>query len=475
MKHLKKFLLILFACVLLSLLAPVAGAAWFFWEAREVGAGYCAKLLATGVFVLGRTAESIREQELGFQPFLGYEVDHEEKTVTAWIFPSVKRTAVYREGLGVALALDGNVESLKQQGRPDLIPDLEHLKERPWPMGDAPSGRPLPTGQDQARLDAVVEGMFAEPNPWHKRNTRAVVVAYQGEIVAERYAPGFGPEQPLAAWSVTKSVLHALYGIAVRDGKLKVEDRAPVPAWQGEGDPRSAITLDMLLRMSSGIDFTEVDFVPPAQLTEMLFTHPGAAEYFMTLPLAYPPDTHFAYGSGTSNLLSWVLRQAYGDDAYYALPYRELFSKIGMRDAIIEADASGTPVASSFLFATARDYVRFGLLYQNDGVWQGERILPEGWVEYAWKATPTAPKNNYGAHWWRPTLDDRAAALARGIALPEDTFNASGFEGQKIVVIPSLQVVIVRLGVCYFSQYPFYDQVTDILQAIPGPHHVSAP
>jgi CubicO group peptidase (beta-lactamase class C family) len=308
--------------------------------------------------------------------------------------------------------------------------------------------------------------MFAEPERLHKRNTRAVLVLYKGEIIAERYAPGFGPDTRLAAWSCTKSVFQALYGIAERDGKLNQMDPAPVPAWQQPGDPRAGITLDMLLRMSSGIDFTEVDYSPPAQLTDMLFAHPGAAEYFMGLPLAYPPDTHWAYGSGTTNLLSWVLRQAYGDDAYYELPYKELFSKIGMRSAYLEADATGTWVGSSYLFATARDYARFGLLYMNDGMWQGERILPEGWAKYAMTATPTAPKNNYGAQWWRPTLDDRAAAEARGVPLPEDAFNASGFEGQKIVVIPSKELVIVRLGLCYFSQYQiFYSQVCDVLEA----------
>ncbi len=466
MKLLKRLLLAFVTLCLIAGLGLGALLFWFLWETKEVGAGYSAKLMATGVFVLGRTPESVRDGELGFLPFFNYEIDHEGKTVTGWVFPSVKRTAVYREGLGVALALDGDIDKLRAQARPTLIPDQTALVSQPWPMGDAPSGKPRPTGFDQTKLAVAVDEMFNEPNPWHKRNTRAVLVLHQGEIIAERYAPGFGPDQPLAAWSVTKSFFHALYGIAVRDGKLKMSDPAPVPAWQG--DERAAITLDMLMRMSSGINFTEVDYTPPAQLTDMIFAHPGAAEYFMALPQAYPSDTHWAYGSGTTNLLSWVLRQKYGDEAYYELPYKELFTKIGMRSAYLEADATGTYVGSSFLFATARDYARFGLLYQNDGIWQGERILPEGWADYAMTATPTAPRNNYGAHWWRPTLDDRAAAKARGITLPDDVFNASGFEGQKIVVIPSMQIVIVRLGVCYFSQFPFYDQVCDVLEAFPA-------
>jgi len=464
-KLIRRVLLLVAVLACLAVLLLSGAVFWFLWETKEVGAAYGAKLIATGVFVLGRDVHSVRNQEMGFLPFFDYEIDYDAKTVTGWVFPSVKRTAVYREGLGVALALDGDIEALRAQARPELIPQLHALEAQPWPTGDAPSGKPRPTGFNEARLTAAVDSLFDEPNPWHKRNTRAVLVVYKDEIVAEKYADGFGPEQKLAAWSVTKSIFHALYGIAVRDGKLAMNDPAPVPAWQSPGDPRATITLDMLMRMSSGIDFTEVDFSPPAQLTTMLFEHPGAAEYFMGLPLAYPPDTHFAYGSGTTNLLSWVLRQAYGDDAYYALPYQELFSKIGMRSAVIEADATGTYVGSSYLHATARDYARFGLLYLHDGVWQGDRILPEGWADYAMTATPTAKKDNYGAHWWRPALDDRAAAEARGITLPPDVYNASGFEGQKIVVIPSRDLVIVRLGLCYFSQFPFYGQVCDILEA----------
>ncbi len=434
----------------------------------DVCAAYGAKRLASGIFVAGRTPESVASEELGLLPFLRYEVNRQDKTVTAWVFPKRRKTAVYREGLGVALAHDGDIEALKRQARPNLIPDLSHLAAKPWPVGDAPSGNPLPAGLDEDKLAAAVNGMFAEPNPLWKRRTRAVIVLYDGEIVAERYAKGFGPAQRLPAWSMTKSILHALYGIAVRQGRLSVSDKASVPLWQKDGDARSAITVDMLLRMSSGLAFGEYKILPPSDLVRMLFLNPDAADYASRLPLVHPVDTVWAYASGTSNILSRVLRQAYGDDAYYALPYQELFAKIGMRSATLEADPTGTLVFSSFLFATARDFARFGLLYMNDGVWRQERLLPEGWVEYARTATPTAPQGQYGAHWWRPSLHERTRAKARGVALPDDTFNASGFEGQKIVVIPSRKLVIVRLGLTYFADYPMYDHVCDVLASLPA-------
>lgn len=443
---------------------------WLLWTSAELGSAYSAKLFASGVFVEGRTPESIRSQELGFVPRLDYVIDRERKTVTAWTAPRYKKTAVYREGLGVALALDGEVEALKRQARPGVIPDLGFLAKEPWPMGDTPSGHSPPTAIDESKLTAAVDRMFEEPNRWYKHRTRAVLVVYDDEIVAERYAEGFGPDQRFPAWSMSKSVLHALYGIAVRQGKVSVKDPAPVPLWrQDKSDARGAITIDMLLRMSSGLKYNELDLIPPTDLTTMLFLRSDAADYAVHAPLVHAPDTVWNYSSATANILSMILRQTYGDDAYYALPYQELFRRIGMRSAIIEADASGTLVFSSFLFATARDYARFGLLYMHDGVWQGERILPEGWVKYARTATPTAPHHEYGAHWWLPSDNDRKRAKDKGIPLPEDMFFAQGFEGQNVFVIPSRKLVVVRLGLAYFAATIPYDYVPDVLAALPKP------
>lgn len=455
-----------FSLLLLVVLVLAGGISWLLWHCRDAGAGYCAKILASGVFVMGRTPESIRAQELKFVPACGYEVDLAAKSVTAWIFPSAKRTAVYRDGLGVALLLDDDVKRVQALARPALIPRLDALKDQPWPMGDAPSGKPRPEGFDEAKVTAAVDHMFAEPNRLHLRNTRAVIVAYRGEIIAERYAPGFGPEQRLAGWSMTKSVFHALYGIAVRDGKLKTTNLAPVPAWRTPGDPRGLITLDALLHMHSGIDYSDFDFDGRPRLAELLFGHQGAAEYFMSRPAAHAPGEHFAYASGGTNLLSWILRQAYGDDAYCALPYKELFDKLGMRSTILEADATGTFIGSSYLFATARDFVRFGLLYQNDGLWQGERILPEGWVQHGRTPADGGP-DYYGAHWWLFSASDRERARKRGVIIPEDAFIATGYEGQKLLVIPSMQLVVARLGLCYFSDFPLADELSILLKAFP--------
>lgn len=467
MRILKRVFMFVLSLLLLAVFLLVAGISWVLWESREIGAAYSAKLLATGVFVLGRSPESIRNEELRYIPLGGYEIDREHKSVTAWTLPGVRRTAVFREGLGVAVVLDDAPEKVRAQARPEVVLKLDGLKNRPWPMGDAPSGAPRPEGFDDAALQRAVDHMFLEPRRFPTQNTRAVVIAYKGEIIAEKYAPGFGPEQRLAGWSTAKSVFHALVGIAVRDGKIRLSDLAPVPEWQRPGDARAGITLDHLMRMRSGIDYSDFHFVRRPLVGELLFYHSGAAQYFAGRSSAFAPGTHFAYASGSTNLMSHALRQAYGDADYYALAGRELFSKLGMRSATFEADATGTIIGSSFFHATARDYIRFGLLYQNDGVWQGERILPEGWVKYGRTPDPAGPEY-YGAHWWLSTGGDRAHAAVLGLKLPDDAFQATGLEGQKLLVIPSMQLVMVRLGLNYFSDFPLYEEFFNVLAAFPG-------
>ncbi len=453
-------LLVLF----IILAGHVAFVFWYLWAGRAVFAAYGAKALASGVFIAGRSPESVAAQELAIMPWMKYTVDRENQSVTAWIFKDSRKTAVCRDGLGVALAHDGDIAALRRQARTDLIVNSEEAAQQPWPIGDAPSGNPRPSGIDEAKLTTAVDSLFHPPTRFLKRHTRAVLVVYDDEIVAEKYAEGFDASQRFLGWSMTKSIFHALYGIAVRQGKLTIHDH--LPFWQEPGDPRSAVTIDMLLRMSSGLDYNEFDVMPPTALTTMIFLQPGAGDYAATLPLGRTPDTAWAYASAGTNILSKVLRHLYGDDAYYALPYRELFSRIGMRSAIMEADASGTFVGSSLMYATARDYARFGLLYQHDGIWQGERILPEGWVEYGRTPTPTAGDAHYGAHWWLISRSAREKATAEGRPLPEDIFFASGFEGQFIVVIPSRKLVIVQLSLDLRAGSPL-PLIQGIVEAFP--------
>jgi CubicO group peptidase (beta-lactamase class C family) len=297
------------------------------------------------------------------------------------------------------------------------------------------------TGAATAVTGEVLARAFSQPPELGE--THAIVVVQGGEIVAEQYGPDVGPETTLISWSMAKSITHALVGLLVRDGKIDVAAPASVPRWQGTDDPRAAITLDQLLHMRSGLAFVEdyVETHAASNVIDMLFGE-GAddvAAYAESCPLEHEPGALWSYSSGTTNIVSALAGRSIGggEDGMRAYLERELFAPTGMRSAIPRFDAAGTFVGSSYVYATARDFARFGELYLHDGVCDGARVLPEGWVDHARTVTsPPAPPeevHGYGAHWW--IWDDDL-----------DTFGAHGYEGQYTLVVPPLDLVVVRLG-----------------------------
>jgi CubicO group peptidase (beta-lactamase class C family) len=290
-------------------------------------------------------------------------------------------------------------------------------------------------------LDRLLDVTFAEPETTVQTN--AMLVVHRGRIVAERYAAGVDQNDTLPSWSMAKSILSALFGLLVRDGLIRIEDRAPTELWQQPGDPRAAITIDALLHMTSGLHFVE-DYVnyDISDSTAMLYRQPGSddtALYAADKPLDHRPDSFFYYSSGTSNILSSIARDILGGrDAYEAYLRKELFEPLGMTSASPKFDKAGSWVASTFCYCTARDFARFGLFTLRDGVWNGRRALPEGWVDYCRTQGPAHPTGEnadrgYGAHWW----------------LAEDqhgTFYASGYAGQHIMIVPALDLIVIRLG-----------------------------
>ena len=267
---------------------------------------------------------------------------------------------------------------------------------------------------------------------------------HKGRIAAERYAADVGPDTPLIGWSMAKSVMNALAGVLVREGRLAIDRPVPMSEWRKPGDPRGRITLDHLLRMSSGLKFDEDMTTPVADVMRMLLGVGDMASYAANKELEATPGTKWQYSSGTSNILARVVRNVLKDDGgYLTFPRRALFDRIGMAGAVLETDAAGTFVGSSFMYATARDWARFGMLYLQDGVWDGERILPEGWVAYTRLPAPADPRKRYGAHFWLDVPDGFRGGDAR---LPRDAFHAAGHEGQFVTIVPSHDAVIVRLG-----------------------------
>ncbi len=321
---------------------------------------------------------------------------------------------------------------------PSLVPLPRQPAGVPWPTGDWPEGRL--SGPVAARLGPLLDMAFSDPAPEALGETHAFLAAQGGRIVAERYGRGFDAASTHPSWSKAKSLTHALIGVLVREGKIDIHAPARVPEWQAADDPRRAITPDQLLRMSSGLKFAE-DYVNAgvSDVIEMLFGtgKDDVAGFAARLPLAHPPDTVWNYASGTTNILARLAADTLGVSGagFRDFMFRELFTPLGMSSAAPKFDAAGTFIGSSFCFCTARDFARFGLLYLRDGVWDGRRILPEGWVDYARTPTPVPETEplGYGAHWWL------------GIGGP-GSFSANGYDGQYTVLVPDLDLIIVRHG-----------------------------
>ena len=313
--------------------------------------------------------------------------------------------------------------------------------DTPWPTAEWPPGV-LPPGAAAARVNALLDSAFDADPAGDLGVTHAAVIVQGGRLLIERYAPDFGPKVTCRSWSMAKSITQALVGIAVGDGRIDIHAPADVPAWRGAGDPRGAITLDHLLRMSSGLAWIE-DYTPgnPSDVIAMLFGEgrDDVAAFAEAVPLAHPPGTFWAYSSGTTNIVAHCLAQALRLDGagMEAFMRERLFGPLGMTSAGPRFDAAGTFIGSSFCFCTPRDFARFGLLYMRDGIWEGRRLLPPGWVDYA--RTPTfqqadvEPDSDYGAQWWLNTVG-------------QGSFSANGYEGQHIVICPDRDLIIVRHG-----------------------------
>ncbi len=318
----------------------------------------------------------------------------------------------------------------------------------PWPTDQWPTG-PIPDQLDGTALTSLLDRAFGGDG---FGETHATLVVKSGRLVAERYGPGFDATTPLLSWSMAKSVTHALVGLLVKDGRLDPDAPAAVPEWSDPNDPRHEITLRQLLRMTDGLEFNEAYALPPdgegaawSHCIDMLFGDGtnDPARYAAARPLIHPPGAVFNYSSGTSNIVARLVGDLVGrnDDAR-AWMQEHLFSRIGMTSADPRFAESGDFVGSSYLYATARDWARFGLLYLRGGSWDGDQILDPDWVDDA-RTTRARSEDGaeYGAHWW--TSPD-----GRG------RFFASGYEWQRVACVPSSDLVVVRLGKTAEDDYP---------------------
>jgi hypothetical protein len=438
----------------------------------STGVAYKAKVLCSGVFVSKRNPESVLNSDLAVDDLailhhIDANIDRITQTSTASFLGLINQTAAFRPGLGCTLVFAGYEDRLPVPS--DAVIPAFDPKPGVWP--EDPAAVKATANVDQDRLKAALKWAFSEPDAKHLRRTRAVVIVHKGRIIAEGYAPGFDKNTPLIGWSMTKSVINALVGILVGQGKLSLTDRIHVPEWKGLDSGRSTITLNNLLQMSSGLDFNEDDSDPLADVTQMLLREPDMATYAVCKKLMAEPGTRWSYSSGTTNILSRIIRRTVGDSEYFSFPRRALFAPLGMDSAVIEPDASGTFVGSSFMYATARDWAKLGQLYLQNGLWKGRRVLPDGWVHYTTTPAQQAPNQEFGAHFWLK-LPKEYASVGHSNRLQEDAFHAVGHEAQFVTIIPSRDLVVVRLGLSRFASAWEHDKfLSKILEAVRSQRH----
>lgn len=449
------------AIALVGFVAGAAALGHFAWTGLEVSTGFAAKLVCSLSLTSGQDADAIRTQLLDqalapVSPLL--RLKPADCCASASLFGIVSARAVHRRGLGCTLLAGRDERDLASLPDLPLRPSLD--AGEPWPQGGAGPVAGPDDAVDSAAgaaIDSAIDEAFREvaaevdgAGSGHVRQTKAVVIAHRGRLVAERYADGYSASTPMISWSMAKSVLAALAGIAVSEGRLSLHAPAPVPEWSAAGDLRRGITLDQLLRMSSGLRFDET-YGAVNDVSRMLFTEPDMGAYAARMPLQADPDTAWSYSSGTSNIVARMLHDSIGDDvaAFVRYSRERLFDAAAMHSAFFEHDAAGTPVGSSFVFMTARDWARFGELHRNDGVAGGRRVLPDGWVRYVTTPTAQAPQGSYGAHWWLNAGEPGDAGNRPWPSLPADAYAARGYSGQWVLVIPSRELVLVRLGISF--------------------------
>ena len=397
----------------------------------HIVAGYSSKNMASSVFLAERSVKYTDKVDNAFNPinYASDKVNNKEKSATASVFGLLTRKAIYREGLGVVL-----VPKDADENEAYLVPQRNFTdNSMPFPYGDASQKDTIFENINYNQLQIAVDSMF---NNNEVKQTRSVLVVYKDQIIAEKYADGFDKSSKLLGWSMTKSITATLFGILQKQGKIDINDKAPIESWKD--DDRANITINNLLQMNSGLEWVE-DYEEISDVTRMLFLTDDMTKIQEEKELVGLPNETWNYSSGTSNLLSGILRKQFDThQAYLDFWYAELIDKIGMHSMLIEADFKGNYVGSSYGWATTRDWSKFGLLYLHKGNWNGEQIFDASWEDYV--KTPTNNSNGeYGGHFW---------LNAGGIYpdAPTDLYSANGYQGQYVYIIPSKDLVIVRMG-----------------------------
>jgi CubicO group peptidase (beta-lactamase class C family) len=436
---------VLFATVVLLVYGFVTN-----YPKLDLVSAFAAKSIASAHFIDNRSQSIIEsgDNDIEMVRRAKNEINEEGKFATSTFYGLKKRKAIYREGLGATLINDDF-----DVNKPYDVPKRHLLNNNlAYPYGNQEQKDTVFSNIDYQKLKKAVDNAFDKNNQKTKRS-RSVLVIYKDHIIAEKYDKGFAESSKILGWSMTKSITATMFGVLQKMGKIDINKPAPVPEWQK--DNRSKITINDLLHMNSGLEWEE-NYEEISDATTMLFEAEDMGKVQMEKPAIFEPNKHWNYSSGTTNLLSRILRNQFKThQEYLDFWYSAFIDKIGMNSMIVESDMAGNFVGSSYGWATTRDWAKFGLLYLHKGNWNGEQIFDESWAKYA--AIPTNDSNGrYGAHFW-------LNAGGKYPDAPKDLYSCNGYQGQMIFIIPSMDLVIVRMGLTDDNVFDFNAFLKDVI------------
>jgi CubicO group peptidase (beta-lactamase class C family) len=419
----------------------------------ELISGFSAKSVASGHFIDSRSQEIIEKSDNDFD-VIGWatnEINESGKFATATVFGLKKRKAIYRVGLGATLIND-NFDVTKSYE----VPKRVKLKNKlPFPYGNVEPKDTVFANVDYAKLNRAVANAF-DAKGYNDKRTRSVLVIYKDKIIAEKYAEGFTKNNAILGWSMTKSITGTLFGILQKQDRFDIHKPAPIAEWKN--DNRKYITTNDLLHMNSGLEWEE-HYDRICDATKMLFQTKDMTRSQLLKPELFKPNTHWNYSSGTTNLLSGILRKQFNThQEYLDFWYSALIDKIGMHSMLIETDMAGNYIGSSYAWATTRDWSKLGLLYLHKGNWNGKQLFDSSWAKYV--STPTNTSHGrYGAQFW-------LNASGHFPDVPRDMYYCNGFQGQMVAIIPSMDLVIVRMGLTEEPQFDFNGLLSGIVGSV---------
>lgn len=435
MKILKRVLLVIFVIIVVTIT--------YNYPKLNILAGYSAKSMASSVFVADRTVAYTDSTDNNFSPvnLASDTVDFKNKTAISSAFGLLTRKALSREGVGAVLLLndeDANVTYLKPKRS-------EANTMTAFPYGSGVAKDTVFTNINYDKINLAIDKVFDESH------TRAFLVIHKDYIVTERYKKGFDKNSKFLGWSMTKSIMATVFGVLEHQNKIDVMQNAPIKSWQK--DQRKNIKIHNLLQMNSGLEWDE-DYGTISDATTMLFLERDMTKLPEEKELTGKINASWNYSSGTSNILSGILRKQFPThQEYLDFWYTDFIDKIGMNSMLVETDLAGNYVASSYSWATVRDWAKFGLLYLHKGNWNGTQIFNESWVDYITTPTPTS-NGRYGAQFWLNTK-------GKFPNIPKNLFYADGYQGQRVYILPDQELVIVRFGLENFDENRFLESVLE--------------